>query len=114
MPRVCICEMGRTALGLSASQAGLSVSDTWEGLVSLHTHFREERGWPQGKHTGSNPRGARSKAGGETRNAGISTSTGGWEFESERCLGQSSRCKGLPEGEAIWETVYAKHKEEIC
>ena len=35
--------------------------------MSLHTHSREERGRPPGKHIGSNPRGARYKAGGEAR-----------------------------------------------
>lgn len=106
--------MGRTAPGLSASQVGLSVSDTWntadtwEGLVSLHTHFRGERGWPQGKHIGNNPRGARYKAGGEgTRRVRWHKASAleAGNLRVKGALGQSSRCKGLPEGEAIWETL---------
>lgn len=37
----------------------------------------------------------------------------GWEFGRD-ALRPPSRCKGPPKGQAAWEIVYAKQKEEFC
>lgn len=84
--------------------------------MSLHTHFREKGSWSLGKHSGSDPRGARAQ-GGEGKPGT------GWHkaplleagnLRAKGAPGQPSRCKGPPEEEAAWETVYAKRKEDLC